>query len=754
MGFICNEHEDFMKLKLFLSLTILSLALLTSGQGLDEFDYLKSSGTIPDFFVKYLDEKINSDRDKLIKEGKISKTNARDFAAISNYKMQQLIRSGRVLYGDPLSNYANKILEKLKESSEDDLSDIKIYTLKSNEVNAFATQQRVIFITVGLWGQIQNEAQLAYIIAHECAHITEKHNQLQFQHTKDLIKKGRFGEESISEFYGYSKDHEESADAKGFRLAAKAGYDVKQMYKAFDVLLYAYLPIDEVPVKYHWLENERFKMHEKWIKKEVNHITAEEDIDDELSTHPNISNRKINIDPIVSEFKTKSDVAYLVKSKEEFINTQNLARFEMLNIYIRKAQYIDALYHYLILNEAFPNNDFLNRCYGMVWYGLAHHHKRKNEFKNDRVIEGEIDQLFYLVNRLSKRELLEIAVKQSWELSLKQPSDSFLVTLRNRTLELCLNNGGGKLDNFATSFTEDTSTISIDIKQQSKYDKISKKKKTNTASNTRFAWVSFIGNPEFTKAHADISKKIVNAKHHENQEEEMEDEEKDDKIEKQENEDEFTDESDREEEKKGNRTSSLDIKHLAMIMPYYYKNDLRKNSKKNISRSDMNQIQIIDMINSNATLLGMKMSYVNNFLAEGFDTEDYNRFSLLFDYLGEKSHSPGHNFYPFSAQYSHELISGFKTPYIGMLSIETEIEGREFQGGAFVLSLLTIYPFPFYLIWQFTTVKQTDYSFLVFDIEKHQISFMSKKYFTTKLAPTMQNAHIYNSLNQLTNPKK
>ena len=159
-----------MKKIIALFIVLISIGNINA-QELESFTRLQSAGPIPDFFVKFFDEKISEDSEKLKKEEGITRKNASEFSVLTNYKLQQLIQGGKVLYGDPLTNYANGVLDKLKAASEDDLDHIQLYTLKSNEVNAFATHQGVIFITVGLIGQLENEAQLALILAHELTHV-------------------------------------------------------------------------------------------------------------------------------------------------------------------------------------------------------------------------------------------------------------------------------------------------------------------------------------------------------------------------------------------------------------------------------------------------------------------------------------------------------------------------------------------------------------------------------------------------------
>lgn len=718
------------------SILLIFLSIKSSSQELQNFQRLKSEGEIPSFFVKYLNEKIAADRETLESDDRISKSSARDFSAITNYKMQQLIRGGRVLYGDPLTNYAEKVLDKLKAASDEDLSDVQIFTLKSNEVNAFATAQRVIFITVGLWGQIRNEAELAFILAHECTHLTKKHNLLQYEKTKEVLKSGNFGEGTISKYYQYSKQHEIESDHNGMAWAAKAGYDVKEMIKVYEVLMYAYLPIDELPIDYAWFENEGFKVPSKWIKKEAKSITAEEDINDEFSTHPNILSRRENVEEIVTEFEKKGGKIYQVEDEKKFRHTQNLARFEMMNIYLRNSNYVSSLYHGLILSRQFPNNTFIRRGIAMSWYGISSSSSKNVRSDFDEVKlkdpEGEISRLHFMVEKMSAKEAQEFAVKQIWELSLNGEKDTFITTIREKALDFCISNGYGKIDEFATDF-DSLRVVQTDT-AQSKYDKISKKKKKKEGNNMYY-WLSFINHKDFQSyykvSYAEYKKK---------------------KKEKYDTDDEEEDEELIEEEFKP-KVIDLSIDRVAMIMPNYYKHFSRKNVKKNITKSNMSEAGIIEMLQTNAKQLGLELVYVNNFVEPGYNTDKYNNFSLLFDYLGERSLAPIQDMMPYNGQYSQQLMDAYNTNFISFFSVKTEIQKREFSSFAFWMSLLTVYGFPVYLVWQFTPETATEYDFIVYDFQNHKPLFVSNKYFNNRLNKQMQNAHIYHSLNQITRKK-
>jgi predicted Zn-dependent protease len=125
---------------------------------------------------------------------------------------------------------------------------ISVRVVDSPSLNAFALPNGSIYINTGMLSRLENEAQLATVLAHEGVHFTNKHSWKQRRSVKsstafsvgfgmvtgipglgDLI--------SLSSIYGYSKDLEREADAEGFQRLQSAGYDVSQAPVTFEFLL-------------------------------------------------------------------------------------------------------------------------------------------------------------------------------------------------------------------------------------------------------------------------------------------------------------------------------------------------------------------------------------------------------------------------------------------------------------------------------------------------------------------------------------
>ena len=129
----------------------------------------------------------------------------------------------------------------------------QVKIIKNPLLNAFALPQGRIYIHSGMLARMENEAQLAAVIAHELVHITHRHVLQHFrtiQNTSTALAvlgvlampAGAYGNianilgaiGSAAAVSGYSRDMEREADTKGFELVVNAGYDPTEAPKLFE----------------------------------------------------------------------------------------------------------------------------------------------------------------------------------------------------------------------------------------------------------------------------------------------------------------------------------------------------------------------------------------------------------------------------------------------------------------------------------------------------------------------------------------
>jgi len=160
---------------------------------------------------------------------------------------QDTINCSGVLYQDAeIENYLNQIAKKLHTNSISPDISFQIKVVKDPNLNAFAFPNGVIYIHTGILARMDNEAQLAALLAHEMVHCTHRHSMRALRSLKDRTQAktataqnlaqllGISG--SIASISGYTRELETEADRVGLDLAVKANYDPREVLKLFELL--------------------------------------------------------------------------------------------------------------------------------------------------------------------------------------------------------------------------------------------------------------------------------------------------------------------------------------------------------------------------------------------------------------------------------------------------------------------------------------------------------------------------------------
>lgn len=134
--------------------------------------------------------------------------------------------------------YLQKVMDRLYPEFKGKIP-VRIYD--STALNAFALANGSIYFNIGMLARVENEAQLAAILAHEGIHFVEKHSLRQRVSTKNsaafALSSVPFSRlASMSSISGFSQDLEREADEKGYIRMAKAGYDPREAHKVFQHL--------------------------------------------------------------------------------------------------------------------------------------------------------------------------------------------------------------------------------------------------------------------------------------------------------------------------------------------------------------------------------------------------------------------------------------------------------------------------------------------------------------------------------------
>ena len=155
----------------------------------------------------------------------------------------RLEKSGQI-YEDPLlCSYLQSVMDRLYPEYQDKL---EVHILKAPVLNAFVLPNGSVYINTGLIAAMENEAQIATVLAHEGIHFVNKHSALQRRNYHSTVGVSwavallgiPFLPDIIaaSSIFGYSQELENEADQLGYTRLMAAGYDVRQAPKTFQHL--------------------------------------------------------------------------------------------------------------------------------------------------------------------------------------------------------------------------------------------------------------------------------------------------------------------------------------------------------------------------------------------------------------------------------------------------------------------------------------------------------------------------------------
>ncbi len=159
---------------------------------------------------------------------------------------------------DPeISEYIQTLGQRLVAHSDEPKQDFRFYVIDNPAINAFALPGGFICVHTGLILATQNEGELASVLAHEIAHVTQRHIPRMIAESQRttlpalaavlagilMASSGHQGGEAAIALTGatvaqrqlaFSREFEEEADRIGMHTLARSGFDPHEMPDFFE----------------------------------------------------------------------------------------------------------------------------------------------------------------------------------------------------------------------------------------------------------------------------------------------------------------------------------------------------------------------------------------------------------------------------------------------------------------------------------------------------------------------------------------
>ena len=168
--------------------------------------------------------------------------------------LRDLKRETKILYDPIVQEWTELFIYKIGESSKVNKKAFELLIIEDNNLNAFAAPGGIIGVNAGLYKYSDNEAQFASVIAHELAHLSQRHFARQVLENSDRSNANMatllasivvavatrspaavIGGQGIiaTQSLRYSRLYESEADREGFLTLDKAGYRTQEMSEMF-----------------------------------------------------------------------------------------------------------------------------------------------------------------------------------------------------------------------------------------------------------------------------------------------------------------------------------------------------------------------------------------------------------------------------------------------------------------------------------------------------------------------------------------
>lgn len=178
--------------------------------------------------------------DKKAKAAGLIEYNEEEEVAIGRQIAGNLLGAAHLVKDAKLQKYVNDVGRWVASQSERPDLPWHFGVIDTEDINAFAAPGGYIFVTKGLYRLLNEESELAGVLAHEVGHVIRKHHLKILQKSQavdqggKLLEKKAGGNDAIRNLIGngaeivarsLDKDAEFEADRIAVVLAARAGYE-------------------------------------------------------------------------------------------------------------------------------------------------------------------------------------------------------------------------------------------------------------------------------------------------------------------------------------------------------------------------------------------------------------------------------------------------------------------------------------------------------------------------------------------------
>ncbi|MBK8342559.1 MAG: M48 family metalloprotease [Bacteroidetes bacterium] len=778
----CNVIHNDMKHIFAAIITVVMISAVYS-QNPHDYTRVTNQGPLPPEVytpstIKFQSEIANIEADLSKKAQKTQQ----EYYLESGFSIDEMMRSGLVLYNPEYNAYLESIADVLLEDYPDLRASVHFYVLKTPVVNAFAGAGGNIFISMGLIAMLENEAELAFVMGHEIGHIAKEHGLDFYVEAKEidkkssnnsLLKKSSSFNESLVVKNLYSQVLETEADDYGIQSILNSRYlaDTVSLNAVFDVLKYAYLPYENESFPIDFFESNNYVTSKNLKLDSIKKIAGEPEYLEKKeafkSTHPSIGDRRKSVFEKIDNVPVGGSRKAYIVSEEKFMKMRNVARFELPMYYLHNHLYQDAIYVAYLGLQKDPYNIYLQKIIAKSLTGLSKFRNAKDdevyaEKARFEEYEGEQQQLYYMLWAMSDVELNVLALDYTFRIHLNNPQDPEVMPLcRSLINDLVFYHFNDEEDFLmGKTIARDSLYKLADIANpkikvaapSSKSKKVTRKttvkaKRSTTAKiqadknkkHLLYAYNDYWENKEF--------RRMWNEAVTERDEREAEAKEYKKAGIK------YTNKGDTRNYFWGDH---LGITKVVVVNPFYRRIDLRKDNAIEYVSSEEGELNYMEILKANAALLDVDLEILDPLKMSESDANSFNEMNELNDWFSEQLDFGNINMPGYNQNMVDSIATAMGTDYFLWTGIVSLRDKQNILGPVIYIALspffLPLLPYGVY------ELIKPEYEFfylsLVYNVKTREAHVLKFMFLDNNDTRAILNSHTYEMLYQLSSPSK
>ena len=151
--------------------------------------------------------------------------------------------AGVLLHDEALTDHLNELVAHIVNIQPGTVPPYRVLLINGSEINAFSLSDGTVYLSLGIFSMIDNDAQLALLLAHEIAHVRLDHHR-RFRYEMHERSAGSFifsGDTPYSmrvALSGFSRSLEREADSCALRTLVERGYNAWEAKKLLATMYY------------------------------------------------------------------------------------------------------------------------------------------------------------------------------------------------------------------------------------------------------------------------------------------------------------------------------------------------------------------------------------------------------------------------------------------------------------------------------------------------------------------------------------